>query len=331
MRLWDSPVIRIAAILWLCAGTAYSSYVPCVPGNGGDLRTEATSPLVLTIDVSQTRQTIRNFGASDAWAIQFVGQWPDAKREAIADLLFQTGLDDNRNPRGIGLSAWRFNLGAGSSRQTSIRDPWRRADTFLDTASGGYDWTRCPGQRWFLQAAKARGVEQFIAFVNSPPVNMTQNGQAYCSRDSGATNLREDKITAFATYMAAILEHFRDVEGIDFDGISPFNEPNWDWEGRRQEGCRYSNTDIHKVVVALYEQLQSKQIGARSRSWNRGTSAICTHTRATAGTTSMHSSTAAVPITWETRSRLGSLRTVILPVGPGTIGSWAGGRRCGRS
>jgi O-glycosyl hydrolase len=256
----DSSMIRIAAVLWLCAGTASSSYVPCEPGSGGDLRTEAASPLVVTVDISQTRQTIRNFGASDAWAIQFVGQWPDSKREAIADLLFQTGLDESNNPRGIGLTAWRFNLGAGSSRQTTIRDPWRRADTFLDESLTGYDWSRCPGQRWFLQAARARGVEQFIAFVNSPPMNMTRNGQAYCPRDPGTTNLKDDKVEAFAAYLAAILKHFRDEEGIDFDGVSPFNEPNWDWDGRGQEGCRYGNADIHKVVTALHEQLRRERI-----------------------------------------------------------------------
>lgn len=240
-----------------------SSYVPCLPGSGGDLKTEAKSPLLVTIDTSQTRQTIRSFGASDAWSIQFVGQWPAAKRDAIADLLFETGLDNRKNPKGIGLSAWRFNIGAGSSRQSNISDTWRRADTFLDDGLAGYDWSRCPGQKWFLQAAKARGVERFVAFVNSPPINMTRNGLAYCSPNSGTTNLRDDKTTDFAVYLATILRHFRDVEGIEFEGISPFNEPNWDWNDAGQEGCRYYNSDIRKAVVALYQQLQSQQLGTQ--------------------------------------------------------------------
>src|SRR5690606_22555438 len=34
-------------------------------------------------------QTIHNFGASDAWSVQFVGEnWPVEKRSRIADLLF---------------------------------------------------------------------------------------------------------------------------------------------------------------------------------------------------------------------------------------------------
>jgi len=249
-----------AVVAYGSAAPATSPYVPCLPGTGGDLRTEAKSPLVVTIDTSRSRQTIRGFGASDAWSIQFVGQWPPAKRDAIADLLFATGIDGHKNPKGIGLSAWRFNIGAGSSRQSNISDTWRRADTFLDGSFTGYDWSRCPGQRWFLGAAKARGVGRFVAFVNSPPVNMTRNGLAYCLPSSGTTNLKDDRIGAFADYLATILRHFRDVEKIEFEGVSPFNEPNWDWDNAGQEGCRYDNYDIREVVVALYRQLQDQQL-----------------------------------------------------------------------
>lgn len=261
MRLSDLFTLGVMLVLLLSVGPARaSSYVPCLPGSGGDLKTDDQSPLVVTIDTSRPRQTIRSFGASDAWSAQFVGRWPAERKEAIADLLFQTGLDDRNNPQGIGLSAWRFNIGAGSSRQNNIRDMWRRADTFLDETFAGYDWSRCPGQRWFLQAARARGVERFVAFVNSPPINMTRNGQAYGSRNSDTTNLRDDKIGDFAAYLATILRHFRDVEGVLFEGISPFNEPNWDWNDGGQEGCRYNNADIKKVVTVLHRQLQSQQL-----------------------------------------------------------------------
>jgi O-glycosyl hydrolase len=238
-------------------------YVSCRPGIQGNLNTNAASPLVVTIDTTRKHQTINGFGASDAWSTQFVGQWPDEQREAIADLLFETNLDASNNPKGIALSAWRFNLGAGSSRESNIRDTWRKADTYLNEDFTGYDWTRCPGQRWFLQAAQARGVERFTAFVNSPPINMTKNGRAYCNSVSGSTNLRIDKTEAFATYLATILQHFHDVEGIEFDAISPFNEPNWQWEGNSQEGCRYANADIARVVKALYPHLQSRQLATQ--------------------------------------------------------------------
>jgi O-glycosyl hydrolase len=265
VRFGMFQTVCLGAILLFCGGRAApaSSSVPCLPGSGGDLKADAQAPLVLTIDTSRTRQTIRSFGASDAWSTQFVGQWPDEKREAIADLLFETGLDVRKNPKGIGLSAWRFNIGAGSSRQNNINDTWHRADTFFDESFTGYDWSRCPGQRWFLQAARARGVPYFIAFVNSPPINMTRNGLAYCQSTSNVTNLRDDAVGEFAIYLATILKHFRDVEGIEFAGVSPFNEPNWDWDSASQEGCRYYNIDIRNVVDALSEQLQNQQLDTR--------------------------------------------------------------------
>ncbi|MHC4461611.1 MAG: glycoside hydrolase [Planctomycetota bacterium] len=267
MKLFDGSKVKrlligfIAGFLVVGGSTYASEYVPCLPGSGGDLRTSHPSILTVTVNTYDTLQTIHNFGASDAWSIQFVGQWPLEKRDAIADLLFETGLDIQNDPKGIGLSSWRFNIGAGSSRQSNISDSWRRADTFLSTDYSSYDWWRLPGQQWFLQAAKARGLEQFIAFLNSPPINMTKNGIAYCDSSSDTTNLRSDKITDFAVYLATILRHFADSEGIVFNYISPFNEPNWEWEGG-QEGCRYYNSDIEQVVDVLYPELQNQGLTA---------------------------------------------------------------------
>jgi O-glycosyl hydrolase len=76
----------------------------------GPVHSQAPTPLTVRIDATKPHQTIANFAASDAWAGQFVGNWPAAKKEAIADLLFS-------QDKGIGLSMWRFNIGAGSAEQ----------------------------------------------------------------------------------------------------------------------------------------------------------------------------------------------------------------------
>ena len=68
-------------------------------------------------DMNAENQTIRNFSASDAWACQFVGNWPEAKKNAIADWLFSMDTLANGSPRGIGLSMWRYNIGAGTAAQ----------------------------------------------------------------------------------------------------------------------------------------------------------------------------------------------------------------------
>src|SRR5690625_2533476 len=95
--------------------------------NNNELNEET---LILTIQLNNRQQIIHEFGASDAWSTQFVGKnWPLEKRQEMADLLFSSEMDANGNPRGIGLSIWRFNIGGGSAEQgveSGIEDQWRR-------------------------------------------------------------------------------------------------------------------------------------------------------------------------------------------------------------
>ncbi len=222
--------------------------------------TESIPPetLTLTVNLQEQKQTIHNFGASDAWSTQFVGKnWPLEKREQIADLLFSSEMDSAGNPVGIALSAWRFNIGAGSARQgeeSGIRDPWRRAESFL-TADSTYNWDSQQGQQWFLEAAHRRGVETLIGFVNSPPVLLTKNGKAFGDGSANA-NISPDYYNDFADYLARISHYFNE-NGTPLSYISPVNEPQWDWaEGNGQEGSPYQNKEIAGVVLALDEKIR---------------------------------------------------------------------------
>jgi len=67
----------------------------------------------IRIDTGRVYQAIDNFGASDAWSCQFIGGWPEAKKNSIADMLFSMDTLKDGAPKGIGLSLWRFNIGAG--------------------------------------------------------------------------------------------------------------------------------------------------------------------------------------------------------------------------
>ena len=68
------------------------------------------------IDTRAPLQTIDGFGASDAWSMQHIGLWPDSVRLQTADWLFSTENDSKGQPLGIGLSIWRFNIGAVTTR-----------------------------------------------------------------------------------------------------------------------------------------------------------------------------------------------------------------------
>ena len=235
----------LAATL-LAAGPAYSQQAP--------------APLTVRINATKTYQTIANFAASDAWAGQFVGNWPTAKKEAIADLLFSTAAGPGGQPQGIGLSMWRVNLGAGSAEQgeaSGIKDEWRRAESFL-TPAGTYDWNRLAGQRWLMTAAKKRGVRQFLGFLNSPPVSLTRNGKAYATAKQ--PNLAPEKFDALADYCARIVEGVRQQTGISFDYFSPVNEPQWDWSDGGQEGTPFQNTDIAGITKALSTSFTTRKL-----------------------------------------------------------------------
>ncbi|MBL3655839.1 glycoside hydrolase [Fulvivirga sediminis] len=215
------------------------------------------------VDTKQRFQTIDNFGASDAWSCQFVGNWPLEKKQKIAELLFSKEMDQAGNPKGIGLSLWRFNLGAGSAHQgdlSGIKDEWRRSESFLQK-DGDYDWTKQSGQVWFAQEAKKYEVENLLIFNNSPHINFTKNGKAFT--DSGKhSNLSASQVPNFAKYLVKSAEGLEKM-GLTVDYISPINEPQWDWQDGGQEGTPFWNEEVAQVARQLNKELKSSQLKAK--------------------------------------------------------------------
>jgi O-glycosyl hydrolase len=239
------PCVKLAAGIALAAGALAATAASRPP-----------TRLEVTLRPLSVHQTIRGFGASDAWSIQFIGEhWPTEKRERVADLLFSLEKRPDGSPAGIGLSLWRFDVGAGSAAQgaaSNIRDRWRRTESFL-RPDGSYDWSRKAGQRWFLRAARARGVEHFTAFSNSPPVSLTRNGRANSSGGDSA-NLAADRYDDFADYLTRVVAHLEESEGVRFDFVSPVNEPQWDWKDG-QEGSPWRNADVARIARELARSL----------------------------------------------------------------------------
>lgn len=137
-------------------------------GSGEDTMQE-TNYGKMTVDESVTYQTMESFGTSGAWWSQYVGGFTEcvddsgvSSRERIARLLFD-------REEGIGLTCYRYNLGAGSaeSRKGDYSDIHRRARNF-ETAEGEYDFTKDANAVWFLKRAVELGVEEVVLFCNSP-------------------------------------------------------------------------------------------------------------------------------------------------------------------
>lgn len=216
----------------------------------------------LQIKPNETHQTIDGFGASDAWRCQFVGQnWPLQKRNQIAEWLFSKEMDTKGNPKGIGLSIWRFYIGAGTAEQgeaSGIKEDWRRGESFLD-AEGNYNWNKQAGQQWFLQKAKEAGVNRFLAFSIAPPTFWSLNGKGYGYTTAIRLNLKEEHYDDYARFMVDVVDHF-EKEGIHFNYLSPINEPQWDWEKASQEGTPASNEDIARLVKSLNGGLTKRKL-----------------------------------------------------------------------
>lgn len=231
--------------------TGFLAFTTCLSADSTAGTNGAESPEFL-IDLSAKRQAIDHFGANDAWSFQHLGSWSDSGKNRIADLLYTTD-------KGIGLTYARFYVGAGIQR-TTIHDPWRTSETF-EVSEGVYDWNRLAHSRWFLRAAKARGVRHFGMTFYSPPLRLTRNGLSNHGSDkTSTTNLIPGGETSYARYIADIARHFHKhpdpAERVTFDRVFPLNEPKWDWLDS-QEGCRASNEDMIRIHHAVQSELAS--------------------------------------------------------------------------
>lgn len=263
-------LIILFCALWFTAGKGLSTGLPSSSDpthlyNCIDTSNQKSDTLVLHINLNHTYQTIHSFGASDCWTTKFIGNWADEnKKNKIANLLFDMDTSSNGNPTGIGLSLWRFNIGAGSYEQgdsSGIATDWRREECFLNS-DGTYNWNKQSGQQWFLQAARKRKVKYTLGFAISPPVYMTKNGKAFNGTTGTQLNIKEGKMDDYADFLVKVADHFH------FDYISPVNEPQWDWGVKNnakasQEGSPASNIEIATLAKLLSQKLEVQNSSAK--------------------------------------------------------------------
>lgn len=242
-----------------------SAFISCSNDDTKDSENVAETTRELKINLDANLQTMESFGASDAWQCNTIGKnWPLNKKNAIADLLFSHDVDSQGNPKGIGLSLWRFNLGSGSAEQgeaSGITDEWRRSESFT-TDGVSYNMNKQAGQVWFMKAAKERGVDKLLAFANSAPVYLTQNGKANASVTT-FYNLKEGKMPELADFWVNVVDKLKKEHNLTIDYLSPFNEPQYEWDGSGQEGSPASNANIYSFVNILSPKLQAKGLSSQ--------------------------------------------------------------------
>ena len=221
---------------------------------------------VITLDENESYQTFQGFGASSAWVYQSFGlsENTQLKDDTIEALYGESGL---------GLSIFRYNVGAGGVEVDSYSDPLRGAESFFvaDNFNGdysvfadesNYDFTRDKGVRELFEKSLSLGnINEVVFFANSPHYLMTKNGKTHGDQKM-QNNLKEDCYTAFSQYLLVIVNYLYENYICKYNPdikirISPVNEPQWDWGGKdaTQEGCHFDPKPLAKFYDTFYKEL----------------------------------------------------------------------------
>jgi galactan endo-1,6-beta-galactosidase len=251
-------------------------WLPAIAGamllqNG--LTSQARADYTLQVQKNEVRGTWEGWGTSMAWWAHVVGG--KKYQDVYADLFFseKTVPFAGSQLPGLGMNILRYNVGGGGRGDTveglteKVPDilRWHRdIDGFWinpanrDPNSPSWDWNRDAGQRAFLKAAMARGVNTVEFFSNAPMWWMND------SQSSAGGNLKNDQIRNFAYYLATVTKQAQDKWGVKVNSVQPFNEPTAGWWNypKNQEGTNVPREQQKEVLAALRDELNKQNLQA---------------------------------------------------------------------
>jgi O-glycosyl hydrolase len=223
----------------------------------------------ITLNINKTFQVIDHFGASGGFQDQWVGKWPEATKDRVAELLFSSETDGQGNPKGIGLSLWRTIIGDGAADQAnsgfSSSNWFRETECYLDP-SGDYDWSKQEGEQWFMRKARDFGVSKFTAWATAPPYFMSKNGYVFSTPDVSSFNCKPEDRESYADFLATVVKHYED-EGFNIITVCPFNETQYQWNATvgsaQQSGTRATNAEVAQVTRIIDDVFTEKGVNAK--------------------------------------------------------------------
>lgn len=200
------------------------------------------------------------FGTSFCWWANRIG-YSDELSSKAAELFYN-------KEKGIGLNIIRYNIGGGDDpthkhikRTDSMVPGYLELDPV--TNEEFYNWEADYNQRNVLQKAISENKEEIIveAFSNSAPYFMTVSGCSSGGEDPNKNNLKDDKYDDFASYIANVAKQFKNEWGVNFQSISPMNEPYtnyWGANSDKQEGCHFDQGESQsKMLIEMDKALKN--------------------------------------------------------------------------
>ncbi len=207
-----------------------------------------------------------NGGKFEGWGTSLCW-W--ANRIGYSDTLAQQAAETFFSTDGLGLNIARFNIGGGddpSHTHITRTDSNMPGYTKYNNGTVTYDWSADANQRNVLKRCiEAAGDDMIVEmFSNSPPYYMTNSGCSSGAKDSNNNNLRDDKYTDFAEYLAEVTAHYENDWGIHVQSITPMNEPYtnyWGAYSNKQEGCHFDQgSSMDKIYQELSKSLKKRGI-----------------------------------------------------------------------
>jgi O-glycosyl hydrolase len=211
--------------------------------------------------IPRPAQTFRGWGMSLAWEANDLyggGRQPaQIKDSNIQNQYMDLLYGDPASRLTLGFNIARYNIAGGDDPTHKHMRADAQMEGFQSGPSAAFDWTRDVSQRRMLQEAKKRGANIFEAASYSPPYWMTVSGCSSGANVGHQDNLGLDMYGSFVNYLATVVRHFRDVEGIRFESLEAFNEPDGGWAIRgRQEGNGASYSSQNAIVPMLASRLK---------------------------------------------------------------------------
>ena len=214
-----------------------------------------TDTLRYMVSPQLVRQHFDGWGVSLCWWAGQCGKWSDAKIDEIVEWLV--------SPTGLNYSHFRYNIGGGDDPENrhctkhhmgSGKGLRAEMEGFKDFSGDEYHWDRDAAQRKIMLKIKEKRPDAvFEAFSNSCPYYMTYSGCVSGNVDGGKDNLKPEYYEEFAHYLVDVCKHYKDVYGIEFKTLEPFNESvtNFWYANGPQEGCHFDYSSQIKFIRVL--------------------------------------------------------------------------------
>jgi len=206
--------------------------------------------------VDPTTVLVTNYegwGSSLCWWANVVGGY--ANRTDYCNLAFTT----------LKLNIVRYNIGGGENPSIPDELGFEKRIPGFEPSAGVWDWSADANQRWILKEAVALGADHVEAFANSPPWWMTVSGSVTGAEGNSGhnDNLQSAHETDFASYLATVVSNLTVLDGINFELVTPMNEPEGPWgfatNAGAQEGCHMDSGQQARVVNDLRSALNTER------------------------------------------------------------------------